>query len=213
MRNVFKIKRLGSIPQTLEVLAMVKYILGLLLVVSMTSCCFMFFKGYNCISDERKLKGWGKYQDIESKLRIDGEYFSKYWSINHKVNSISRVTFYNNGIFSGFIGGQEDSGKDSAHYKEYLEYCQNRPDAVGSYIIKNDSIFLYKLVAIDGAFHVLEYGGIIGSDKKSLNINYENFLFDSTAHKPDSVTDLFKNKYLQEELKKGYEEYLQRGKK
>ena len=182
------------------------------MILFMASGCAMFFRSYNNIDDETDLIGWGKYQDIEKQLRIDGEYYYKVWDIYDKANTIYRITIYSNGIFHGFIGFNEDNSKDSVQYKRYLEYCKNNLTGWGSYNIINDSIFFH-YIRIDGSYHVGRQKGEIGKDKKSMMVWDNYYQFDSTAHKPDSVTDLFKNKYLQQELKKGYEEYLQRVKK
>ena len=85
----------------------------------------MFFKGYNCIDNENKLKNWGKYQDIESKLRIDGEYYNIEWDSYFKTDVVTRLTIYTNGIYHGFVGFAQDNGKDSTQYKRYLEFFKS----------------------------------------------------------------------------------------
>lgn len=200
-----------------------KIIIIIVTVMISSSCCEYFNNGYPCV-DVENLKGFGEYQDI-SKLRTDGYYYYK-----ENDGSISCYIFFMNGINYG--SGYEIFTNQIDEFEQIENQIKELPYfsfGWGSFEIKSNFIFRYSYNTVImwkrnifvREIEILNDTTIkMNKDYKNLNTGeitsydgrYKIFHFRKLEHKPDSTNFLMRDEYLQDKMKKGYEEYL-KGKK
>lgn len=201
-----------------------KIVIIILTLMISSSCCSMFNNGNPCV-DVENLKGFGEYQDI-SKFRIDGYYYSE-----HKENNFYCIIFFTNGIL--YKGGFINDNFESNIFEQFENNFNNiKYDKFrwGSYQIAGLELsrYFYNSVLMWRRNIFLVNGKILNDttfvendyyeDIKTSEVQYlireklDTFHFRKLEHKPDSTNFLMRDEYLQEKMKKGYEEYIKRKK-
>jgi len=181
---------------------------------------------------KKSLPGWGVYQE-HPNFPINGYYYMDIKYIPHDMISNLEVAglpvygiaiFFANGIHKGFLCSaksfeQLDSNVENNINTEWEYY--------GSYQISNDSLFLYNndvyvpkkgkppksIYQIRNNNELYPVGFYSGMD----NVPIKHFTdsvsrFRPLKHKPDSTNELMKDTFLQGQMRKGYEEYINRKK-
>lgn len=199
------------------VMKIIKYIIQFSIIVFLHSCCPI-----PLYVEVEELKGWGFYQK-NNNLRVDGYFYHQWYGNYDNIRNWTFVVLYNNGIFNGFFSVDYKYNQDiDSTITGIIESKLNTklPYVWGSYVISNDTILFYRVIGMHSCtYPIQEQKALIGKDKESFYVIHgkdntlDTFKFRPLANKPDSNNILFKNEYLKEQMKKGYEEYLKRPKK
>lgn len=183
---------------------------------------------------KKSLPGWGMYQE-HTNFPINGYYYLNKKNIptdmidnEDSPNRYFVYIFFTNGIYEE--SRCEADSLNLLDYKIEHNFCYNGASlyekfTYGSYQISNDSLFLYNLKyllqkgkATKNIFKILDNHGLyhvgsyIENGKRMIHLTDSIWRFRPLKHKPDSTNELMKDTFLQWQMRKGYEEYINRKK-
>ncbi|MEI6090671.1 MAG: hypothetical protein WCR42_09485 [bacterium] len=194
----------------------------------------------NGYDPKRSLPGWGVYQE-HPNFPINGYYYNDATHIPHEFKSNLETNdsipiyniniYYINGIYKDFLCKAESLNQLDYNIENNINIGEKIFDNThdfGSYQISNDSLFLYSIdvyIPKNGKppksiFQILNnkelhpVGYYFGMDNVPIQLFTDSvFLrFRPLKHKPDSTNELMQDTFLQGQMRKGYEEYINRKK-
>jgi hypothetical protein len=181
---------------------------------------------------KKSLPGWGEYQE-HSNFPINGYYYSDIKFKPDDMLTALEVTglpvygitvFFANGIYKGFLCSAKSFEQLDSNVENHIN---TDVEFFGSFQISKDSLFLY-----DCRFYIPKnskppkfvyqilinkelypVGFYSGWDKEPITHFSDSVSrFRPLKHKPDSTNELMKDTFLQGQMRKGYEEYINRKK-